>query len=258
MLLQKLSSISPILALTLAMPCISTGQTEPSPEWSVVTQTQIKPEFRAEYEAAQKEISAAYKKAGVSRLVVQTMLGDLEEYVSIVPLGKFAEMDGPPVMEKAMGAAPSQQLLRKISGYLLGAHRITMMALSDISIRTPGDPGEYALVMSWRLAPGKAADFTAFMKNDYLPAMHKADVANLWVNQTIFGGDPNERVLVRPMHKLAEIDAGPPARKALGAEGARLLAVKQAGIVEATHYTISRLRIDLSNLPAPEKPKTGE
>jgi len=258
MQLRKLSGISPILALTLAMPCNSTGQTEPSPELSVVTQTQIKPEFRVEYEAAQKEISAAYKKAGVQRLVVQTILGDVAEYVSITPLGKFAEMDGPPVMEKIMGAAPSQQLLRKIGGYLLGAHRVTIQAMNDISIQTPGDPGEYAVVTTYRLAPGKAADFVSYMKNDYLPALRKADVANLWVSQIGFGGYSNERVIVRPMHNLAEIDAGPPVRKALGVDGTRLLMLKLASIVESSHNTISRLRIDLSNVPAPEKPKAGE
>ncbi len=258
MLLQRLSGISPILALALAMPCISTAQTDASPEWSVITFVQIKPEFRVEYEAAQKEISAAYKKAGEQRVVVQTLLGDLAEYVSITRLGKFAEMDGPSVMEKVMGAAPSQQLLRKVGGYLLGAHRITTMTLNDISIQTPGDIGEYALVMTWRLAPGKGADFTSFMKNDYLPAMRKADVANLWVSQPIFGGESNERVVVRPMHKLAEIDAGPPTRKALGVQGAQLLAIRQAAIIESTHYTVSRFRFDLSNLAMPEKPKTGE
>lgn len=253
MLLQKLSAVSPILALTLALPGISTGQTDSPPEWSVITMTQIKPEFRPEYEAAQKEISAAYKKAGVQRLVVQTLLGDLDEYTSIVRLAKFAEMDGPTVLEKAAGPAGSQQLLRKLSGYLVGAHRVTALALNDLSIQTPGDTGEYAQVTTWRLMPGKGDDFAEFMKNDYLPAMHKADVGNLWVSQIIFGGDPNERVMVRPMHKLGEIDAGPPARKALGTEGARLLTLKLARIVASTHYTISRLRIDLSSMPAPEK-----
>ncbi len=257
-MLQKRSGMSPILALILALPCISTGQTAPSPQWSVVTQTQIKPEFRAEYEAAQKEISAAYRKAGVQRLVAQTLQGDLDEYLSIIPLGKFAEMDGPSVMETALGAAPSQQLLRKIGGYLIGVRRMTTLALNDVSIQTPGDAGEYAVVASWRLAPGKGPDFTAFMKNDYLPAMRKADVANLWVSQMVFGGDLSDRVVVRPMHKLAEIDAGPLTTKALGADGARLLAIKQAAIVESIHYTVSRLRLDLSNLPAPEKSKAGE
>lgn len=253
MRLQQSSSIAPILALTLALPCISTAQTSSAPEWSVITAIQIKPEYRAEVEAIHKEISAAYKKAGVPRMVVQTILGDLEEYVSIVPLGKYAEMDSPPLLEKSMGRAASQQLLRKVGGYIVSARRMTARSLTDVSLQTPGDPGEYALVTTWQLAPGKGDEFTAFMKSDYLPAMRKADIANLWVSQPIFGGNPNERILVRPMHKLAEIDAGPPLRKALGAEGAQQLGAKMAGIVTSTTYVISRLRMDLSYMPAPEK-----
>src|SRR5258708_1959988 len=179
-----------LTTLTTAIPSISIGQTTPSPEWSVITTTQIRPEFRQEYEAVQKEISAAYKKAGVPyRYVVQTILGDLEEYVSIAPLGKLADLDGPSPLVKAVGDAGSQRILRKIGGYIMSAHRVTTLAMNDISIRTPGDPGEYGQVTTMRLAPGKASEFTAFMKEDYLPAMRKADVANLWVSRPIYGGD---------------------------------------------------------------------
>ena len=258
MTLQRLSGSVPVLALTLALPCISSGQTDKSPEWSVITIVQIKPEFRAEYEGVQKEISAAYKKAGVQRLVGQTLLGDLEEYFSFTQLGKFAEMDGPTLLEKTIGAAASQQLLKRGGGYLVSAHRFTAMALNDISIQTPGDPGEYAQITTLELAPGKGPEFATFMKNDYLPAMRKADVANLYVSQVVFGGDPNERVMVRPMHKLAEIDAGPPTRKALGAEGAQLLVLKMSSMVRSVHYTISRIRLDLSNMAPPPNAKAGE
>src|SRR5260370_39604948 len=213
-----------LTTLTIAIPPVSTGQTPPSPEWSVITTTQIRPEFRQEFEAVQKEISAAYKKADVPyRYVVQTILGDVEEYVSIAPLGKLAEMDGPSPLVKALGDAGSQRLLRKIGGSIMSAHRVTMLAMNDISIRTPGDPGEYGQLTTMRLAPGKAAEFTAFMKEDYLPAMRQADVANLLVSRPIYGGDLNERGMVRVIHKLAELDGCPPPTKALGPASARKL-----------------------------------
>src|SRR5260370_4102446 len=143
-----------LTTLTIAIPSISSGQTQPSPEWSVITVTQIRPEFRQEYEAVEKESSAADKKAGVpSRLVVQTILGDLEEYVSIAPLGKLADMDGPSPLVKALGDAGSQRILRKIGGYIMSAHRVTMLAMNEISIRTPGDPGESGQATTMRLAP---------------------------------------------------------------------------------------------------------
>jgi hypothetical protein len=245
-----------LTTLTIAIPSISTGQTEPSPEWSVITSTQIRPEFRQEFEAVQKEISAAYKKAGIPyRYVVQTILGDVEEYVSIAPISKLGDMDGPSPLVKALGDAGSQRILRRIGGNIMSVHRVTMLAMNDISIRTPGDPGEYGQVTTMRLAPGKGTEFTAFMKEEYLPAMRKADIANLWMSRPIFGGDLNERVMVRAMHKLAELDSGPPTIKALGSEGAQKLSAKQARIVESSHLTVGHLRTDLSWVPVPEKPK---
>ena len=245
---------SAVLALALAIPTISTAQTTPQQQWSTVTTTQIKPEFRAEYEAAQKEITAAYKKAGVPyRLVVQTLYGDMNEYVSVAPLAKFADLDGPTVLVKALGEAGAQKMLKRVTAYTVSMHRTAVLDMPDISIETTGDPGEYVHVAVYRLLPGKAEAFTTFMKNDYLPAMKKAGVTNFWVNRPIFGGDLNERLSIRPMHKLAELDGGPLTTKALGADGARQLGIKQAAIVESVKYSLMRIRSDLSLMPAPPK-----
>src|ERR1700693_1089983 len=91
----------PALALSI-VPAV-TAQSTSAPEWSVVTITTIKPEMRSEYEAWQKEVSAAYKKAEVpSRAVLQTVLGDLFEYVAVAPLAHFVNMDGPSPLERAL------------------------------------------------------------------------------------------------------------------------------------------------------------
>jgi hypothetical protein len=243
-----------LLALTLVIPSISKAQTEPPPQWTIVTTSQIRPEFRAEFESGQKELTAAYKKAGVPyRVVVQTVFGDVMEYTSITPLAKYADMDGPSPIVKALGEAGSQRLLKRVGGTLVSVHRVGLLALDDISIRTAGDPGEYVHVMTFHLRPGKGNDFTAFMKDDYLPALRKADVANAWLNMPVFGGDTNDRVMVIFMHKLAEIDAGPPTRKALGVEGARRLGAKQADIVASVSHSVGHVRADLSAMPAPPK-----
>jgi hypothetical protein len=74
-----LSSASAIVA-TLALSAIPSvfAQSTPAPEWSVVTVATIKPDMRSDFEAFQKAITAAYKKAEVpSRAVLQTVMGDL-------------------------------------------------------------------------------------------------------------------------------------------------------------------------------------
>lgn len=247
-----------VFALTLGMSNSSVGQTTPEQHWSVITQVQIKPEFRTEYEASQKEITAAYKKAGLSRIVLQTVVGDTGEYISIAPFGKFADMDTPSLM--SWPNTLPQPLVKRVTGYMVSMHRTTYLDLPEISINTDvPNPGEYSHVTMWHLAPGKAEAFIEFMKSDYLPAMRKADIANLWLSRPIFGGDLSDRVMVRPLHKLAELDGGPIATKALGAEGARQLAAKQSGIIDGAHFTIVRVRPELSNMPAPPaKAKSGE
>jgi hypothetical protein len=139
---------------------------------------------------------------------------------------------------------------------MVSLQRQAYLSLPDISIQTPTEnPAPYAEVTFMRLFPGKAAEFASFMKDDYLPAMKKLDIANLWTSRPIFGGDLNERVTVMPMQKLAELDGGPLLTKALGAEGARTVNAKRNTIVESTRYMIVRVRPELSHMPSPSKPK---
>ena len=236
------------------------AQSMPAPKWSVVTFTTVKPEMRSQYEAWQKEVTAAFRKADVpSRAVVQTLMGDLFEYISIYPISRFADLDGPSPIEHALGKEEAASLLQKGSQYLSSAHRIASLAIDDLSIRTQTpNPAPYAMVAIVRLVAGKDADFEAWMKDQYLPAMKKAELKNLWVSQTVFGGDPNERVAVRPMEKMAEIDAGPLTAKALGKEGARKLMSASAGIIDSVQYRVVRYRPDLSyNMTAPPVEKSA-
>jgi hypothetical protein len=237
------------------------AQSQPSDaqqQWSVITLTQIKPEFRQEYEAFQKDVTAAYKKAGIpSRAVLQTVLGNVSEYVSVYPLAKFAEMDGPSVVERALGKEGSAKLLRRGSAYITGMHRMTSRSLPDLSIETPmKEPAQYALVVTLRVRPGKADDYAALIKDQYLPALKKSGVANFWVSQDLFGGDPNERVTVRMLKTLSELDGGPVTTKTMGAEWAKKYSQDLSAVAQTLHYTVVRYRADLSYMPAPPPTST--
>lgn len=237
-----------ILVAALASAQTPPAQTEPTPKWSLVTITTIKPEMRTQYEEWQKQMSAAYKKAEVpSRAVLQTVMGNLFEYVSITPLAHFADMDGATPVERALGKEQGAAMMLKGAAYLTSARRMASLAMDDLSIRseTP-EQAPYAMVTTIHVVPGKASEFVAWMKDEYLPAMKKAELKNFWVSQTVFGGDPNERVTVRFMKTMGEIDAGPLTTKALGAEGARKLMSDSAGIVDSVQFRIVHYRPELS------------
>jgi hypothetical protein len=241
------------VALINVQTVVAQSEAAPKPKWSLVTMTTIKPEMRTEFEAWQKQMTAAFKKAEIpSRAVLQTTMGNLFEYVTVSPLAHFADLDGPNPFERALGKEEAANLMRKGAAYITSAHRIASMALDDMSIQTQTPvPAPYAVVTILRVVPGKGPDFAAWMKNEYMPAMKKAEVKNFWVNQTVFGGDPNERVTVRPVNAMGELDGGPVLTKALGEEGARKLMNKTVGMVDSVQFRIVRYRPDLSYETAP-------
>ena len=258
--LRQIMFAGALLALVCSVPQSLMAQGQPAPRWSIITISTIKPEARDDYEAWQKQIMAAYKKAEVpSRVVLQTVLGDVYEYVSVVPVAKFAELDGDTPVQRALGKEPAAALMRKGAAYVTSVHRLMSLEMPDLSIMTQeSGPPAFALVQSIRLAPGRADDFAAWVKDEYLPAAKKAEIKNLWVSRAVHGGDPNERVIVRPVKSMAEFDAGPFTTRALGAEGARKLMSRQAVLVEFVNYRVVRYRTDLSYQMPPPKAATGQ
>jgi hypothetical protein len=243
------SSVCTVLMLSGLAPLLA--QPSQSPPWTTITSYRIKPDMRTEFEAAQKEVTAAYKKANVPfRIVTQTVFGDLFEYTGITPLAKFADMDAASPLVRALGEEGSARLLRKTGAAVLSIQRVSSREIQGMAVRTPGTNETAALIVQYDLIPGKSAEFEAWMKNEYFPAMKKAEVKNFWVSQTVFGADPNERVSVRLLNNLAEIDAGPATQKALGVEGAAKMTAKTAGFVRAVHFSVVRYRADLSYQPA--------
>ena len=152
-------SIIAILAIS-AIPSLA-ADSAPAPEWSLVTIVTVKPEMRSDFEAWQKEVSAAFKKAEVpSRAVLQTVMGDVFEYVSVVPLAHFADMDGPSPIERAMGKADAAGFMQKGAAYVTSVHRVATRALNDMSISNKSsDAGDYAMVTSLHLVAGKESEF---------------------------------------------------------------------------------------------------
>ena len=173
-------------------------------------------------------------------------MGDLFEYISITPLAKFADMDGAPPVERALGKDQAAAFMRKGSAYITSAHRIATLDMDDLSIHSQSDSGPYAVVTIMRLLPGKVPEFTTWMKDEYIPAVKKAEIKNFWVSQTVFGGNTLERVTVRPIKSMSEIDSGPPLRKALGAEEAAKINARRASLIDSVQMVITKYRADLS------------
>jgi hypothetical protein len=208
--------------------------------------------MRSQFEAVQKEISAAYKQADVPfRGVWQTTFGDVNEYVSASPMVNFAALDSPSPLTKALGEDGSRALLQRAGATWIEAVRVGGVDRPDLSVGEMGAPPKYAVIMLTHVAPGRGLDYEAWMKSDFLPAVKKG-AGRLFCQQAIFGGGgPNMYVCAAPLDNMAAIDAGPPMWKALGRAGADKMMAKSAGMVASTEYSISRFRADLSHIPGP-------
>src|SRR5215467_12895271 len=82
---------------------------------SLIRVTQVKPEMVSEWLALQKnEVNPALKKAGVaSRTMLETVLGNPYEYVSITPFGNYSELDADSPIVKALGKDGAARLQAK-------------------------------------------------------------------------------------------------------------------------------------------------
>jgi len=234
--------------LVTGFPTVCFAQTDAQPGWTGSTTTRVKPEMRQEFEASLKQIMAAYKKAGIPWfLTLQNFAGETTEYTTVVPVAKFGDLDGPPVVVKVLGEQGWGNLSRKIDRCYTTQTRQYAARQPELEINKVDVPmGVYWLETRTLVAQGRMDDYLTWIKNEYLPALEKAGVARFFVSRPIFGGEGGEVVSSRMLKNLAEIDGGPVLTKALGEEGARAVNAKSVPLVRSSTTRIVLVRTDLT------------
>ena len=237
---------SAVLIAGLSTVCFA--QTYAQPGWIGSTTTSVKPEMRQEFEASLKQIMAAYKKAGIPWfLTVQNFAGDTTEYTTVVPVVKFGDLDGPPVVMKELGEKAWEKLSRRLDRCYTAQTRQYAARQPELEINKADVPiGVYWLETRTLVAQGRMDDYLTWLKNDYRPALEKADVAHFFVWRPIFGGEGGEVVSSRMLKNLAEIDGGPVLTKGLGEAGARAVNARLAPLVRSSTTRIVLVRTDLT------------
>ena len=240
----RLSSV----VLVTGLSTVWFSQTDAEPGWTDSTTTRVKPEMRQEFEASLKLIMAAYKKAGIPWfLTLQNFAGDTTEYTTVVPVVKFGDLDGPPVIVKVLGEQGWGKLARKIDRCYTTQTRQYAARQPELEINKVDVPmGVYWLETRTLVAQGRMDDYLTWLESDYLPALEKAGVAHFFVSRPIFGGEGGEVVSSRMLKNLAEIDDGPVLTRALGEAGARAVNARSVALVRSSTTRIVLVRIDLT------------
>jgi hypothetical protein len=226
---------------------------ETKPEFTVVTVYTVRPEMRSEFEAAQKEVTEAYRRAGApSRVVSSTLLGNLLEYVATYPIGKIADLDDPDPMVRALGQVGAEKLVRRYEACITDARRFLTVGRPDIGYGAEGaTPGAILMWSLLHAAPGRRADLESALANDVAPAYKKIGVKHFWVSDVLFGGDWVDLLVVVPVESMASPDAGPPLTRALGPAGAQRVVARLSSMVASDEFRVLKVRPELSLLPTP-------
>lgn len=226
----------------------SLGQTSTQPAWIAYTTTRIKPEMRRQFEGDLKQEVEAYRKAGVAWfLTFQTIAGDTTEYTTVVPLMKFADLDGSPVPVSVLGPKQWENLTSKIAGCYNSQTVQYATPITALEINGPdASVGSYWVETRSEVLPAKMDNYLDWLRNDYRPALEKAHVAGFRVSMVVFGSAGNEVVSMRMLKNLAEIDEGSILSRGLGNDTARAVGAKGAALVLANSTRILRIRPDLT------------
>jgi hypothetical protein len=192
------------------------------------------------------ELIPAQKKAGpATRTTYQTVFGNTNEFLTVTPLGKYADFDGPSYLDRALGVVGAARLAAKLQKCLESRQVFISNALPELSSAPAGQLPALGVFTRVRVATGKLEDYEAFVKGEVLPIYKKADVG-LTVTRRGLGANANDVVQVSWLTKMADIDAGSPITRALGPAGAAKLLAKTAGMATLVEQVVRRRVPDLS------------
>lgn len=215
-----------------------------------VSIVQVKPEMLTDWQEFQKnETIPALQKAGAKWRDAWTtgIFGEGFQYAFITPIDKFAQYDNPQSpIQRALGQEGARAYGAKNRRFISGTHTYAIQAQPALSyMPDPNMTPKLAVLTEVTVAPGRAADFEAYIKNDLLP-LYKKVQAPYSVARTVFGGNVAEFTTVRYINSFADLDQGPVTVRVLGQAGADKLSAKVAGLTTSTTRSIIRYVPDLS------------
>jgi len=211
--MRPLVSISAVLAavvITATAAAVAQAPAQPAapPQRIQISTTQLKPDMVLTWEDLVKnEMIPAQKKVGLAwrHTLGNGASGQQFVRVTVNPLANYAQLDMPAILQRAVSAEANANYNAKIRATIesqrtsIATLQVDQSIMSNSATMSP-----LFVVQTVVLAPGKAADFAASMREDYLAAYRKAGVKDFWV-YVINQGDIGV-LLVRPVANYAELD----------------------------------------------------
>ena len=238
----------PLAGVILTGAILTAASAQEASPWIEMTVVEVAPGHLDEFLAAQRELSALDKKAGVAwRSVSRTaVFGETDRFVVMTPLASFAGFDRASPADAARTAVAGR-IRRAITGRTNYALRTT----PGLDNPLPDDEQpSLAIVQVVSVVPGREQDYMRVMAEDVLPHFTEAEMHHTSGALT-FGGEGGYVHLFH-VPNFAALDQGSPLARALGPEGAQEIMAKLAGVVSRTEQWLVRDLPDISFRPEVE------
>ena len=232
------------LLLSLAPPSALAQDDEPG--WINVRVIEVKPSRVAEWEQLHKQRNEAFKKAGrIVPEIWEVVRGNVDEYHIVTMVPKLGGNDEP--QPDPLGEAGFQQWASRISQCVGDRQVLTLRRLPELSIPEKEGRKRNLAVLSMRTnGPGQRQPYTAYLRDDLIPALKKAKVDGVYVNRVFAGDSVRTWAVVTLVDNWAAFDEPNPLTKALGQEETRKLTAKGGKLIERIKRILLHYRADLS------------
>lgn len=235
------------------------AEAAPKRSLGVVNEFTIRPGMMTAYlQWAEKEAKPLYVKAGIQKGYFFTNLYDTASRNVVTLIEVHDSFAAIRARNEAFTKNNSQEARdawnAKAREFIEDTHTYMVEMLPELSWTNPKLKSLplYYMVTERHIAPFRGRDYEAYLKNDWLPLVKKADSNGTMVSRIRPGGETGHYFVFGSVKDLTELDQPSKITQAAGgADAVAKMQQKLVGIVQRSETRILRLRPEISILPAP-------
>jgi hypothetical protein len=252
---RRFRSILAVAALTAfaALQTVSAQTPAPDPAKPRLLQLTIgtlRPDMvKAYYDYQKSDVIPALQKGGVKwRDSFRTaVFGDIFTVAHVTDVSSLEQYDAPPPLKKALGDEGYAAFQAKAGTMVSSLKTYLIRTRPDLSyVPDSAYQPKLAILTTVEVATDKIAEFEAFIKSDWIPALKSGGGKSYRVSQVVYGGSAAQYFTLVGVDTFADIAKGHPVTRALGEEGVVKLMAKVGATTRHVERTIIRLDPDLS------------
>jgi hypothetical protein len=230
--------------------------------WNEVRIVRVKGDRIGEFEGLLKELAGAMTEQDAPGFNVwQVAFGEQNTYhiaAQLESLGALADMAENPPMEPQQWANWVNRIESTMDSHELSISQIHPDLSIMPELQAGAEPPELLILMSQTLLPGKRQEYTAWLRDEMLPALRESDLLGVVSNEVAFGAEGRTWVFAVPVATWATLDEPMPLYESMGPEAAEALMARGDSMVDRSETIVLRTRPDLSAAGGPAGQQSGQ